>query len=107
VYIPGADLAKALRASPGTPLPPKLHAYLCRYLEGSIQHPRGRRTNALEEACREVVVPDLYQHYLGWLQRREARLGLDGWSCIRTAPWWQGSPHERAARMVARAIRPV
>lgn len=103
-YIPGAELAKALRTSPEVPLPPRLHDYVCRYLEGAIRRPRGRRPNALREVIGRSLVPYLYQRYLDWLQRRQGRLGLDGWSCIREAPWWQGPPHERAARMVAQRL---
>ncbi len=44
-YIPPAQLARALRETPGIPLPPEIHDYLCDFLEGKILAPPGRRAD--------------------------------------------------------------
>ena len=42
-YVEGADLAAALREQDGKPVPPQVLDYLCRYLEGNVTKPRGRK----------------------------------------------------------------
>lgn len=66
--------------------------------------PKGRK--ALPEMAKRrqaMILRYLYQRNLAWLRRRKERYGhLNGWPSIRQADWWQGPPHERAARMVAK-----
>ncbi len=103
-YIPPEQIARALKENPGVPLPPKIHEYLCNFLEGKIQVPAGRPAdseNSLSQ-IRKTLIPRTYARYLTWLQRRKRSMGLEGWSLIRDADWWQGPPNERAARMTCR-----
>lgn len=102
-YVDGPGLAAALRQLDGKPVPPNVLEYLCRYLEGKITKPRGRKPIPIAEQRRQqMLVRYSYRRYYAWLKEREKRYGrLDGWPLIRTASWWQGPPHERAARMAA------
>jgi hypothetical protein len=100
VFIQPERLAKAIRENPGTPLPPIIHAYLCDYLEGKIARPRGRKSLDLPtKVMQRALAKAYYEKYFAWLQKRQQRLGkeLKGWGF--KGDWWQGPPHERAARM--------
>jgi hypothetical protein len=69
-------------------------------LQGKLKRKRGRRP---QSEWREELVGWAKSDYWKlhwWLQRRQRSQGLRGWSRIRKAPWWQGPPGERAARMV-------
>lgn len=103
-YVDGADLAAALREQAGKPIPPKVLDHLCRYLEGKVAKPRGRKAvPGAEKHWRLMFVRHHYRRNLSWLQARKKRYGgLDGWPSIQQADWWQGPPNERAARMAAR-----
>jgi hypothetical protein len=108
-YLPPAELARALRENPGVPLPPEIHDYLCEFLEGKIKA-RGGRPKVSENPVRllkRVLVPVIYERYYGWLKQRQRSVGLEGWTLIRQAEWWQGPPSERAARMIARRLHPA
>ena len=98
-YVSDLALAEALRANAGDPLPNLVLDYLCRRLEGKVRKPRGRKAGGPVFMLRNAYAAALYERYLTWLQRRERSLGLKGWGSIREADWWQGPPHERAARM--------
>jgi hypothetical protein len=102
-YVDSAVLAAALRETEGSPLPPKILDYLCCLLEGKVSKPKGRRPLPVAfERRQTMLMRHHYERYRTWLQARKKRYGhLNGWSCIRDAAWWQGPPHERAARMVA------
>jgi hypothetical protein len=101
-HVNGDALALALRSNPDVPVPPVVRDYLCRYLEGTVRKPRGRRPGGPFQTVRDTCAALLYEQYLAWLKRRKRRFGLDGWPALQGADWWQGPPHERAARMVAR-----
>ena len=105
-YVSAEDLAAALRKHGMRPIPPSVLKYLCRHLEGQVAKPKGRK--ALPEVVklrRLMFVRYYYRRTLTWLQARKARYGdLDGWRGIRGASWWQGPPHQRAARMVAQRL---
>jgi hypothetical protein len=103
-HVGGAELALALRSNPDLPVPPVVRDYLCRYLEGKVRKPGGRKPGGAVKLVRDVWAAGLYQQYLAWLKRRKRRFGLTGWLELRCADWWQGPPHERAARMVARRM---
>ncbi len=102
-HVDGADLAAALREQAGKPIPPKVFDHLCRYLEGKVTKPKGRKAiPGAEKHRRLMFIRYHYQLYLAWLQARKKRYGgLDGWPSIQQAGWWQGPPSERAARMTA------
>lgn len=103
-YVDGDRLAVALREQAGKPVPPAVLDYLCRFLEGKISKPKGRKPVPIGEQRRtQMLVRYSYNRYLEWLKARKKRYGdLEGWSLIQGANWWQGPPHERAARMAAR-----
>ena len=107
VYIRPERIARALRENPGVPLPPTIHDYLCDFLEGKIRAPAGRR--AVYEIplaqIKKTLIPHVYARYHAWLRRRSRSVGLTGWQRIRDADWWEGPPHERAARMTRRKLR--
>jgi hypothetical protein len=50
----------------------------------------------------DLLAVTYYERWLPWLQARKKR---PGWRDSKTIDWWQGPPHERAARMVARRLR--
>ena len=103
-YVDGDRLAAALREQAGKPIPPAVLDYLCRFLEGKVSKPKGRKSVPLSEQHRtQMLVRYSYNRYLEWIKARKKRYGnLEGWSFIKEANWWQGPPHERAARMAAR-----
>lgn len=101
-HVSGEELALALRSNPDALLPPVVRDYLCRYLEGKVGNPRGRKPGGAFQLLRNACAAALYKRYLVWLKRRKRRFGLDGWPALQDAGWWRGPPHERAARMVAR-----
>ena len=103
-HVSGDELALALRSHPEAPVPPVVRDYLCRYLEGKVRKPRGRKPGGAVQLIRNACAAPLYERYLAWLKRRERRFGLGGWPALQGADWWQGPPHERAARMVAKRL---
>ena len=103
-HVGGAELALALRSNPDVPVPPIVRDYLCQYLKGKVRKPGGRKPGGAVQLVRDVCAAGLYQQYLAWLKRRKRRFGLTGWPALEPADWWQGPPHERAARMVARRM---
>jgi hypothetical protein len=102
-YVDAAELAEALRKHGSRPIPSAVLDYLCRCLEGKIGKPRGRTPKPIaEQNRRQMLIRYSYRRYYAWLKERKKRYGrLDGWPLIRAASWWQGPPHERAARMAA------
>lgn len=102
-YVSAEELAAALRKHGSRPIPPCVLDYLCRLLEGQVAKPKGRKAlPAVAKHRWQMIVRYVYQRNLAWLRDRQARYGdLEGWPLIRMASWWQGPPHERAARMVA------
>jgi hypothetical protein len=97
------DLITALAANSREPIPPVVLAHLRARLDGTAKKRRGPKTqrNSIKH-LRETMVTLDYERHLSWLQKRSRSEGLDGWSCIKDAEWWQGPPNERAARMVQR-----
>lgn len=105
-FWPTADqLMKALVANSKEPFPALLEQHLRQRLDGTAKKRRGRKKNGLSSNLKRLLVPIYYRKYLEWLQTRERRQGLEGWPLIRAAHWWQGPPHERAARMVQARFR--
>lgn len=102
-YVDGGRLATAIREQAGKPIPPDVLDYLCRFLEGKVSKPKGRKPVPISEQHRtRMLLRYSYNRYLDWLKARKKRYGhLEGWSFIKEASWWQGPPNERAARMAA------
>lgn len=100
-WLETEDLITALEANSSEPIPPSVLEHLRQRLDGTAKKRRGRKkTSEANSLLRIHLVPIYYSRYLAWLKKRDRTQGLEGWSCIRTAPWWQGPPNERAARMV-------
>lgn len=100
------DLITALVANSKVPIPESVVEHLRRRLDGTAKKPRGRKKATDNTSIlRNHLVPIYYERYLAWLQKRDRTQGLVGWSCIMSAPWWQGTPNERAARMVQAALK--
>ncbi len=103
--VDGKELAEALRRHRGEPIPDKVFTHLCARLEGTDKK-RGRKPDKFLRHVRAILAPVFYERYLHWLQHRKRQCGLEGWPGIKAADWWQGPPHERAARMVAKRLFP-
>lgn len=101
-FVGPDELARVLRANAGQPIPDKVLDYVCDHLEGSVKKPSGRKHRDALGQLRVALVKAEYVRYLQWLQDRKRHHGLQGWSCIRNADWWQGPPYERAARILTR-----
>jgi len=118
VYVSPKEIAYALRNRESDALPREVIDYIAATLAGEIQTPRGRKPlSYLQLLIREQVIPVYYQQCLAFVQRRYARWtkakkektthhvtekDLDyGWSALRGQPYWEGEPHERAARITA------
>ena len=99
--IPTADeLAAVLEANSAGPLPAWFSALVVKSLRGELKKKRGRPKdeNPLSSIYFQFAMAK-YHQYLPRLQKRERSVGLDGWPALRGKPWWDGPPHERAARM--------
>ena len=100
--IPTAiELAAVLEANSNKPLPPWFAAILAKSFRGKLHKRRGRPKNSSFFAVANFAVAKAeYPRYLAWLQQRKRSCGLVGWSAICKKHWWEGPPHERAARIV-------
>jgi hypothetical protein len=100
------QLAEIVETNAGDPLPSWLIELVAKRLRGELKQRAGRpKQNTLSE-MRFTVAKFQYTRVLRWLQKREQKYDLRGWSILRGQDWWQGPPHERAARIVtARWLR--
>ncbi len=105
-HISSAELAAAIEFNRGEPIPGQILDYLCKYLSGDIQTKRGPKPKTLWVIAYEVAAIEYYAKMLKWLRQRKKTQGLEGWSAIKDAEWWQGKPAERAARMAQRRMLP-
>jgi hypothetical protein len=104
-HVPFVEFQRVLRANADRPIPPILLRAIRGRLKSQGPNRRGRPAGNVAEELREYYAAILYQRYLAWTQSRQKKpYGLNGWPCIRGATWWQGSPHERALRMVRRRL---
>ena len=106
-YVEPEKLARLLRAEPPQLLQPLIREYLCDVLQGRVRKPLGRPEEPLNANAymRLFWAAQNYRRFLAWLQKRQRSRGLEGWCPIKEADWWQGPPHERAARMAAKRYR--
>ena len=93
------QLADILEANTGEPLPAWLVVVVAKALRGELKQRAGRPSQHALSRIRFSLAANQYSRVLRWLQKREQTCGLDGWSIVRRQDWWQGPPHERAARI--------
>jgi hypothetical protein len=100
------QLADILETNAGEPLPGWLIELVAKGLRGELKQRAGRPKQSALLQMQFSVAEFQYSRVLQWLQKREQTLGLVGWSILQRNNWWQGPPHERAARIVtARWLR--
>jgi len=84
-YIDGPELAERLRGHGSRPIPDTVLDYLCRYLEGNVDQPKGRK--ALPEFARrrlDMIIDGLYRLYFEYLMERKRRYGHHvGWTKLK------------------------
>ncbi len=102
-HVPPEQLADFLEHNRGKPIPAEVYDHVIHGLRGLIRGPRGRKREVMSET-RTVLAPLIYKRYVSWLEKRQKRSGLKGWSCIQDKDWWQGLPAERAARITMRKL---
>lgn len=103
-HISPEELIAAMKYSGDKLIPLAVREKICAGLAGEIKKPKGRKPADDWEYLRRMHAVALYKRYLRWLQRREEKHGLEGWEYLKNMDWWQGPPHERAARMVKRRV---
>jgi hypothetical protein len=95
-----AELASVLEANSERPLPPWFVETLVKSLRGELKKRTGRPKAGALSDIRLALAKAKYKQYLEWLRKRQRSSGLKGWSAVRGKDWWNGPPHERAARIV-------
>lgn len=97
-YVEPGELAEALRKHGELPISPEVMDYLCRFLEGRVQKPKGRKPwPDVEKRRFHMVCRGLYRIYLDHLTERKRQYGHPaGWTNL------DGTPAEIAARIVAK-----
>jgi hypothetical protein len=103
-WIETGQLVAIFVASAKEPIHPLLLEHVRRRLDGAVPKPRGRRGPDAARRLSNELIACMFERYEAWLTKRKKTQGLNGWSCIRTANWWQGPPSERAARMVQKRL---
>jgi hypothetical protein len=103
-WIETEQLVAILLASAKEPIHPTLLEHVRRRLDGAVPKRRGRRGPDPGRRFSNELIACKFELYEAWLTKRKKTQGLNGWSCIRTADWWQGAPSERAARMVQKRV---
>ena len=106
-FIDGPELAERLRGHSFQPIPDTVLDYLCRYLEGTIEKPKGRKpASQLERRRLNMIIGGVYRNYLAFLAERKRRYGHPvGWlkrCSTPSSPLLDRPPAEIAARLVAR-----
>ena len=105
--LPTRDQLKVmLLAHPDQVLPEWILDVVLLGIDGKLKATRGRRSSKPSvNAFKWVLAKAKYEKTLRWLQRREKSLGLEGWSLLRGKDWWDGPPHQRAARIVISQLK--
>jgi hypothetical protein len=102
------QLAEIVEANAGDPLPGWLIELVAKGLRGELKQRPGRPKPSTASNIEFAVAEYQYLRVLRWLQKRAQKCELGGWSILQGKDWWQGPPHERAARIVtARWLRHI
>jgi hypothetical protein len=94
------ELADILEANREEPLPPWFIETVVKSLRGELIRRPGRPKEGALLQIRFQLAKAKYPLYHEWLKKRKRVSGLNGWPAVRKKHWWQGPPHERAARIV-------
>ena len=94
------QLAEIVEANASEPLPNWLIELVAKALRGELKQRAGRRKLHAVSEMSFRVAEFKYFRLLRLLKHRERTFGLDGRPLLQGHDWWQGPPHERAARMV-------
>ena len=96
--ISGSELADVLRCEASGAIPDVLLDYLCRFITGNVNKPRGRRPlPRIVKRQIDMAITGFYSRYTQKLIERKAREGhAAGWIHLTY------SPSELAARIVAK-----
>ena len=97
-------LLAELKRNAHDPIPEPVLDHLRMRLDGMAKKRRGRGRRSPNRSMRNILIGASFDRTEAWLQAREAKHGLRGWTFIHNAEWWQGPPSERAARMVQRGL---
>jgi hypothetical protein len=92
--------------SPGIPLPPDIHDYLCDFLEGKIRKPSGRKPDSENPLAhlKKALIPAVYDRHLTELRRQRRENKSKGLGPIyrdKLADW---ATFERAAQMTIQEL---
>lgn len=96
------ELAAILEANREEPLPPWFIEIVVMSLRGELRRKPGRPKDGALLRIRFQLAKTKYLRYFEWLKKRKRVSGLNGWPAVRGKHWWQGPPHERAARIVTK-----
>lgn len=99
IFPTAEQLAALIEAHAAEPLPVWVNPLIAKGLRGELKGRAGRPKETPRASMRFAVASRLYHKLLPWLRKREARVGLVGWSAVRGKDWWSGPPSERAARI--------
>jgi hypothetical protein len=100
LLVAKVELAAILKANCEEPLPPWFIETAVKSLRGELRRKPGRPKEGALLQIRFQIAKAKYPRYFEWLKKRKRVSGLKGWSAVRGKQWWQGPPHERAARIV-------
>lgn len=101
-WIETHHLIAELKQNAREPIPQVVLDHLSDRLDGKARKRRGRGRPSPSRKMRNLLIAAWFDTYENWLKARQAKHGLEGWSAIRDADWWQGPPSERAAHMTKR-----
>jgi hypothetical protein len=99
-YVSRADLARVRKARPEEPEPAQILAYERDLAAGKIKRPGRRKHDTIEDVFYETMALILYDWLLERIRIRQETVGLNGWSAMKGKSWWEGSPAQRALRML-------
>ena len=105
-WIETGDLLADLVRNAREPIPEVVLGHLRTRLDGNARKRRGRGRRSPSRDIRNMLITLKFEAFETWLDARQNTHGIDGWSAIRHADWWQGPPSERAARMARRRWAP-
>jgi len=99
-YISGKELAGAIEANPGVPLPDALRDYLCRFLRGNVKRKRGPKGS--EREFRFLIEYLANNEYRKELRRLQKERKVRGRQAIAEGVL---TPHEEAVRIIKERFR--